>query len=263
MTGDESEVLLPGGMGSGGAVVRVGATVRRPLGPQSAAVHAFLGHLEAVGFAGAPRHLGTDAEGRAVLTYIEGEVGLPPFPSWTASEALLVSVAELQGRLHTAARSFVAPRDAWWDRTNLPPLPPQPIVCHNDLCVENVVTNNGQATAFIDFDFAAPTHPLVDIAIAARHWVPVRDPVDLDEGRAHVDQIERFRLFCATHGLGRDERAQVVAECGNFLDRALDSMRSRAAARLPMYVAAWKAGYGEQNRRSRAWLEAHAAELAK
>jgi hypothetical protein len=46
-----------------------------------------------------------------------------------------------------------------------------------------------------------------------------------------------------------------------FLDRALGSMRRRAESGLPAYVRAWEAGYPEQNRRSRAWVDAHAGEL--
>jgi hypothetical protein len=47
-------------MGSGGAVVRVGDTVRRPVRAHTAAVDAFLQHLERVGFNGAPLYLGVD-----------------------------------------------------------------------------------------------------------------------------------------------------------------------------------------------------------
>jgi len=259
---DTGEIELPGGMGSGGAVVRVGGTVRRPMRPESEAVHAFLHHLEAVGFEGAPRHLGTDDKGRAVLEYVEGDVGVPPYPAWTADEALLVSVAELQRRLHDAARSFRIPPGAHWDRANLPVAGRGAIVCHNDLCVENVVVRDLKAVAFIDFDFAAPVDPTVDIAIAVRHWVPVRDPADLLDGRAGVDQIDRFRRFCAVHGLDREGRALVVGACGAFLDQALVSMKARADAGLPLYVASWESGYAGQNRRSRTWLDAHAGELA-
>ncbi len=70
-------------------VVRVGATVRRPAQPQSAAVADYLLHLEAVGFVRAPRFLGRDRSGRDVLDHLEGEVpGSPPEP-WAADEALL------------------------------------------------------------------------------------------------------------------------------------------------------------------------------
>ncbi len=187
----EIELPLAGGMGSGGAVVRVGNTVRRPIRPQSDAVALFLRHLEAVGFEGAPRHLGADDRGREVLTWIEGDVGVPPFPAWVADEQLLLGVARLQRALHQAASTFAPPPDATWDRANLPVPGPAAIVCHNDLCVENVVVRNGAVAAFIDFDFAAPTDPLLDIAIAARHWVPMRDPVDLDPALLGIDQRAR------------------------------------------------------------------------
>jgi hypothetical protein len=257
----EAELPLPGGMGSGGAVVRVGNTVRRPLRPESPAVHGFLHHLEKVGFEGAPHFLGTDDRGRAILSYIDGEVGIPPYPEWTASEELLTSVAALQRGLHEAARSFVEPDGAVWQRANLPEPGPGAIVCHNDLCVENVVTRQGRAVAFIDFDFAAPVDPIVDIAIAARHWVPVRDPDDVRDGRTGVDQVRRFRAFCDAHGLDAPARARMVHECLAFLDRALVSMKTRADEGQPLYVVAWNEGYAEQNRRSRRWLEAKAPAL--
>lgn len=258
---DAVEQPLAGGMGSGGAVVRVGGTVRRPLRPHSPTVAAFLRHLEAVGFPGAPRHLGVDAAGREVLTFVEGDVGAPPFPAWTADDGLLAGVARLQRALHAASASFAVPDDAVWDRANLPAAPPSAVVCHNDLCVENVVVRDGQVVAFLDFDFAAPADPLFDVAVAARHWVPVRDDADLDEGRRGVDRVARFHAYCAAYGLDDAGRAGVVAHLGGFLDRALASMKARADAGQPAYVAAWQAGYPAQNRRSRAWLDAHAAAL--
>ncbi len=262
MTGSQAEQPLAGGMGSGGAVVRVGDTVRRPVRPHSASVADFLRHLESVGFEGAPRHLGHDAQGREVLTWVEGDVGVPPFPTWTADDGLLASVARLQRDLHAAASSYVPPVDAVWDIANLPPTPGT-LVCHNDLCVENVVVRGRRAVAFIDFDFAAPSDRLFDVAVALRHWAPVRDPADVDRGRRGVDPVVRFGAFCAVHNLDPAERAQVVDTLGRFLDRALGSMRARAEAGMPGYVAAWRAGYPGQNRRSRAWLDAHAAELAQ
>lgn len=256
------EVPLAGGMGSGGAVVRVGETVRRPWRAHSAAVHEFLTHLASLGFEGSPRFLGLDDRDREILTYIEGDVGLPPFPAWTADDDLLVSVAELQRRMHLAARPFVAPPDPQWDRANLPPPGPDAIVCHNDLCVENVVVRNGRAVGFIDFDFAAPNDPIIDIAIAARHWIPFRDPADLDPGRRAVEQRARFRAFCDAHRLSAAQRGDVVAAGLDFLDRALVSMRVRAERGEPSYVAAWDGGYPLQNRRSFDWLTKNATTLS-
>jgi hypothetical protein len=259
--GELEEIQLAGGMGSGGAVVRVGDTVRRPLRPESAAVHEFLRHLEAVGFDGAPRYLGHDDQGRAVLSWVPGDVAVPPFPAWAADEELLVSVAVLQRRLHEAARSFVAPPDAIWERANVPPRGPDDLVCHNDLCIENVVVRDGRAVAFIDFDFAAPASPLFDIAVALRHWLPVRDPADVASEWQGLDPARRFRLFTDAHGLDSRDQHAVIEHGLAFLDRALVAMKAKADSGLPLYQVAWESGYPDQNRRSRAWLADHAGHL--
>ena len=256
---DEPEVPLTGGMANVGKVVRVGDTVRRPPSEFTAAGHALLTHLEAVGFEGAPRLLGVDQKGRSILTYVEGDVGIPPYPGWVANAELLVSVAELQRRYHDAVASFTPPDDARWNDA----LASQhgPVVGHNDLCVENVVARDDRAVAFIDFDFAAPVDPLWDVAIALRHWVPVRDPVDLDEARCDVDQVARFHAYCDVYGVPATDRPRVVEFGLAFLDQAYASMKARADAGLPGYVEAWKAGYAAQNRRSHAWLATNAPAL--
>ena len=77
------EEILPGG--NQGESVRIGDTVHRRSGPWTPAVHALLAHLERVGFRAAPQPIGTDEQGRAVLSFIPGEVhpGWPdPLPNW-------------------------------------------------------------------------------------------------------------------------------------------------------------------------------------
>ncbi|WP_435866505.1 hypothetical protein [Streptosporangium sandarakinum] len=56
-------------------VVRVGDTVRRPVGPNAPLVHALLRHLEEVGFAGAPRFLGIDAATTPGVSGGRGQAG--------------------------------------------------------------------------------------------------------------------------------------------------------------------------------------------
>jgi aminoglycoside phosphotransferase (APT) family kinase protein len=175
-------------------------------------------------------------------------------------DTILLGVARLQRALHGAAASFVPPTDSVWDRPNLPSARAGALVCHNDLCVENVVVRDGRVVAFIDFDFAAPSDRLLDIAIAARHWIPMRDPVDIDPALAGLDQVARFRSFAEAHGLDRAGREGVIAHLGPFLDRALVAMRRRAESGLEAYVRAWEGGYPDQNRRSHAWLDAHAGD---
>jgi len=76
-----------------GTIFRVGDTVRRPVRPWTAAVHALLRHLEARGFDAAPRVLGFDGRGNEVLQFIPGVVGNDPLPSSLRSDAAVESAA--------------------------------------------------------------------------------------------------------------------------------------------------------------------------
>jgi hypothetical protein len=261
MASDEPETSLSGGLSNIGKVVRVGDTVRRPWGPHSPAVHALLTHLEAVGFDGAPRFVGRDQQGRAVLSFIEGEVGIPPFPAWVADEALLDSVAALHRRFHDAVHGFALPAGTVWDTTLTGDPTRATLVGHNDLCVENVVVRDGRAVAFIDFDFAGPADPLWDVAIALRHWVPVRGTADLEATREHLDRVARFSRYCIVYGVAAHERTMVVDLLLTFLDQALVKVRERALAGQVGYVDWWAAGYHDQNRRAYDWVVTNRSRL--
>ena len=67
-------------------VVRVGDTVRRPVGRWTPAVHDLLSHLTTVGFSGSPRVLGVDESDREILEFVPGDVGnlsaAKPLPAW-------------------------------------------------------------------------------------------------------------------------------------------------------------------------------------
>src|SRR5512147_2492199 len=107
----EREHALVGGMDPRWAPVRVGDTVRRP-GGLDPGVRGLLRHLEAVGFDGAPRHLGIDERGREVLSFVAGEVPLPPYPAWSMTDRALADLGALVRRFHDAAATFTPPADA-------------------------------------------------------------------------------------------------------------------------------------------------------
>lgn len=255
------EESLAGGVDHVGAVVRVGETVRRPGGPAAVPVRRFLAHLAETGFLGAPRFHGLDDRGREIVDFLPGDVAIPPYPAWVADEELLLSIATLQRRLHRAAAGFQLPAGIQWPARRLPPGAHGDLVCHADLCVENVVVRDGRAAAFIDFDLATPCSPLFDIAVAARHWIPLRDPADIADARADTDLVARFRTFADAHRLAAAQRAAVVSMLGVFLDQALDSIRRRAEQGHPGFAAMWADGYEAMNRRSWAWLANHRREL--
>ncbi|MTV24034.1 phosphotransferase [Nitriliruptoraceae bacterium ZYF776] len=264
-TGDRE--VLAAGVTVASPVTRIGPTVRRALSGRAAFVHRFLEHLESVGFEGAPRLLGQDIKGREVLTFIRGETADPPFPSWVADDELLVSVAALQRDLHVAAEGFRIPRE-------LEVLARRPsglladldgdLVCHQDLCIENVVVRDGRAHAFIDFDLAGPCDPVLDIAIAARHWVPLRAPGHLGGGHAGLDDADlqrRFAAFCDVHELDRAGRGRVVAAARRFLEAVLPAVRERASGGHAGFTQLWDAGYEAQNLASQRWLARYGEQL--
>jgi Ser/Thr protein kinase RdoA (MazF antagonist) len=215
-------------------------------------VHALLGHLERVGFDGAPRYLGEDEAGREVLGYIDGEVPIAPHPAWALTDDALVSVAGLLRRYHEAVRSFDPTSYAW------PTTVPSPyggvLVSHNDPNLDNIVFRDGHAVAFIDFDLASPGSALWDAALAARLWVPLRDPRDVPEDLVPRAR-HRLRLFTDAYGLSRAERERMAAAVLASHTWCYDIVRAGAEEGRPGYQYYWTPGAQEHDVRGRQWLE--------
>ena len=157
-----------------GGVHRVGDTVRRPTGDWTPAVHQLLDHLERVGFDGAPRLLGVDANENEVLTFVEGEPGSLGYPAALLGDVGVLEVGSFIRRFHDAVGSFRPQRDALW-RIGAKPIEADEIVCHGDLGHWNTVWRGDRLVAAIDWDFAEPNSPLRDLATAALGVVPFVD----------------------------------------------------------------------------------------
>ncbi len=159
-------------------VVRVGDTVRRRPSANAAFVRALLGKLEAAGFAQAPRWLGTDAKGRDIFSFIEGEV--PPGLGHH-DDATLRQAALLIRRYHDATAGFCEA---------------ERVACHNDLSPCNFVFRDGAPTALIDFDSAAEGERIFDLGYAAWLWLDLGNEDDY----SHAEQWRRLRLFVRAYG---------------------------------------------------------------
>ncbi|GAA2596453.1 phosphotransferase [Actinomadura fulvescens] len=258
---NEDVEVLTGGHSHPGQLIRIGDRVHRPMGPYSPSVHGYLRHLERAGFEGSPRVHGTDAQGREILDFVRGDVPCPPLPAWVATGRTLASVARLLRRLHDAAASYRAPADAVWHQ----PVPPREwagtVVCHNDLVPDNVVCRNGLAVALIDFDLCAPVDPLWDVAVAIRHWLPVRDECDLERIHAGIRPGPRLALFCDEYGLPVTDRVRLLDAVMDCCVYAYDFVRAKAAEGHPAWVRAMAEGRCERHLRSVRWLRRHRGEL--
>lgn len=226
------EIPLAGGNVT--PVVRVADTVRRIPGPWSPAVHRLLDHLAARGFDGAPRFLGIDAQGREVLSFIDGEVGQYPLPAYMWSDAALAGAARLLRRYHDATLDFVPPPGAQWQMV-YPDATQHEVICHNDFAPYNVVYVAEQPRAVIDFDLAGPGQRLWDLAYAAYRFVPLSYAADMrDLGLADLaQQSRRLQLFCTAYGL--DAPQGLLDMVARRIQAMCDLLAQRAAAGDPAF----------------------------
>jgi len=209
------------------------------------------------GFDAAPVPVGVDADGRERLVFIDGDVPVPPYPEWSQSDNALASVARLLRGLHDAALGF-DPRGLSWDDRLADPAGGT-LVCHNDVCPENVVFREGVAVALLDFEFAAPGRPVYDVAHLARLCVPVEDDVDQARlGWLPADRPARLRLVADAYGLDRHGRSELLVATNDAIDRVEAAVRRSVAAGDPNAVELWnRTGGSERYDRRRRWWSKH------
>ena len=258
------EQVLHGGVANAGAVVRIGDEVRRPSNPNTGTIHALLRHVRAKGVDVVPQPLGVDDRTRERLRYLEGEVAMPPFPAWSLTGAWLSTTAQLIRRLHDATVDFAPPPGAGWSDEMADPSGVHEVICHNDVCPENVVARQGRAVALLDFDFAAPGRRVFDLAAFATMCVPLDTEDDAARlGRAGLDVPARLRLLADAYGLDAAQRAELLVVIGERVRDGGQFVLRRVQAGEPAFVQMWQdmGGMARYDRR-RAWFAEQRPALA-
>lgn len=251
MSWDEEQ--LPGGVANAGAVVRSGPHVLRPSNDHSVSILGFLSQLETAGYRAAPSPVGLDPDGRERLQFIPGDVALPPYPDWAQSDESLGSVVLLIRGLHDASERVDA-RSLTWSSEMADPQG-GPVICHNDVCLENVVFQDGRAVALLDFDFAAPGRRTFDLAAFARMCVPIDDDVNSAKLGWHPsDRPGRLRLACDVYGFDAHGRVEILRSLSESIADGGEFVRRRAEAGEIGFVKMWtEMGGMERYDRRRAW----------
>ncbi len=238
------EQALTGGMNPDAGVVRVGNTVRRPAGRSAPAVRSLLLHLEDVGFDGAPRFLGTDEQGRDVLTFIDGDVPLPPYPAWALTDSALQELGGLVRRFHDATATFDATSVAGWSDEWSDPSG-GPVICHDDLFPENVVFRDGHVVGLIDLAEAAPGRRFWDLAIAAQEWAPLHAPGARPHHPDDLDGVRRTALLARAYGVDPEQAEELVDVVVQERDQQLGHVRDMVAAGAQPWATFWRDSDGE------------------
>ncbi len=287
MPGPEEPEVLHGGVANAGAVVRVANHVLRPSSAHSESIHALLRQVRAAGFEGASLPIGFEPDGRERLVFIPGDVPIVPFPAWARSDEALASIARLLRRFHDAtallAFGFTGSSAAGWSTEMADPYIASDdaapaalatggeiVICHNDVCPENVVFRGGEAIALLDFDFAAPGRRMFDLAAFARMCVPIDDDscarFGWDLGAAGADRVPviaaRLRLVADEYGATAAQRHDLFDCLAGSIARGGEFLARRIAAGDRNFTAMWNEGGGMTRfDRRREWFAIAADQL--
>ncbi|SDE53227.1 phosphotransferase [Glycomyces harbinensis] len=231
----QEEALSGGNMDP---VVRIGGTVRRVSGEWTAAVHELLERYAAAEIPETPRPQGIDAEGREVLTFIEGATLEQAAPETRWHPSILADSGALMRRLHDASEPLAAQHRTWRTETHHP----AEVVCHNDFAPYNLIVRDGRLVGVIDFDTASPGPRLWDFAYLAYRLVPyAEDAAGFDPAR-HGSREDRLRLLTEAYGAAfdpaavRNEMARRLDDLAAFTERrAADTGRRDLPEHAAMY----------------------------
>jgi hypothetical protein len=231
-----SEVTLPGGNTTG--AVLISDVVHKRASPWTPTVHAVLRHLEDAGFAGAPRALGFDDQGREMLSYLPGETigGREPWPRWAWADAMLVQVGQWLRRLHDLTADFTPPADEHWFIGGA--MRPGLIIGHQDAAPYNAVVDGDRLVGFYDWDIAGPSTREWDLAFSVLPWVPLTPPNDGTPLLGHdlAERSRRLHLLLDAYGYDGD-RAAFAVVIPERARRQADVIRRAADAGDPASIA--------------------------
>jgi Ser/Thr protein kinase RdoA (MazF antagonist) len=132
--------------------------------------------------------------------------------------------------LHEALASFVPPAGAVWNRI----IPPdrEALICHNDVAPWNLV-RSGRGWVLIDWDAAAPSSRLWDLAYAAQSMA------GLHADRPVSQSAARLRAFVDGYGLDEPSRPALATMLGRRTRAMYDMLRAGARQQRQPWARIW------------------------
>ncbi len=230
------------------AVVRVGDTLRRPMPERAGYVHDLLRMLAHYEWPGAPRYLGTDEDGREILTYLDGYVASSPAqPPEIWSEASLVRVSKLVRQFHDLTAGTQLAGD-------------DEVACHNDLAPRTTVYRDDglgmRPYAFIAWDHAAPGRRIHDVAHLCWQFL------ELGPGRSTADGPARLvGLIADSYDLLNRDRRELVEAILWWQDRSWRGIETQADAGDTAMEQLRADGYVTAIQEAYEWVTQHRATL--
>lgn len=224
-------------------VVRVGQTVRKPWAAATPSVTAFVQAVRATGV-DAPEPLGQDEDGRSVQEFIHGTIAMDQGP---LSLDDVRRVGSIVRAIHDASAQFTPPENAAWESAL--PAPGSDLVCHNDLAPWNLII--GERWVFIDWDAAAPSTRLWDLAYAAQAFT-LNDPNQSPHAAAR-----RLAAFVDGYRANEATRTALPAEMGRRATAMRTLREDAASAEREPWASMHVGGHGAHWAAVTHYVEAH------
>ncbi len=242
-------------------VERIGNTVRRPSNRWTPAVHGLLKHLEDAGFERVPRIKGVE-KGYEILSYIEGDAALRPWPDVLKTGSGLAQVAGFLRFYHRAVENYSPPEGTEWCAQDLK-WQPGLIIRHGDLGPWNTIWRNGELKGVIDWDFAEPGEAIMDLAQIAWHFVPLRGFDFCRKAGFEEPPLlrDRLNILCEVYGSFSPDRVMhALLELQQLEISRISAMGRKGVEPWSTY---YKRGDLDVIKRERDWLSKESGNLAK
>ena len=244
---DDEQELAGGNVSE--SVVRIGSTVRKPWTDSTPSVFGFMTAVREAGV-DLPAVIGRDEQGRQVTEFVPGRLAIEAEPL-TQSE--LHRVGAMVRAIHDASQTFTPPPGAQW--TTAIPSPGEDLICHNDLAPWNLII--GDRWTFIDWDAAAPSTRLWDLAYAAQAFT-LSDP-----DQAPVEAARNLSAFVDGYNADEDLRQGLPEAMYRRATAMYQLLKSSNDAGFEPWSSMYTDGHGDHWRAAATYVQRHHALWAK
>jgi thiamine kinase-like enzyme len=232
--------LLDGGWGKDSKPVKIGNTVHRQPSEQSSYVHEVLQFLEYANFEWAPRFLGMDEQGWEVLSFIDGYVPhgqTVPQRTWSLEtmQDIFVHIRQLHDL--TSGSELAKGHEC---------------ICHGDLSYANTVYRDGEAIAFIDWDWAHAGQRIDDVAYGILEYLSIGE---FESEGGPRERAGLARVLAFSYGLDASQRARIPARMLDLLLATRDKQLHAIKQGSPSAIKLAEAVVPGQLLKRHAWLE--------
>ena len=253
---DESK--LP--FGNVSNTVKIGDAVHRDTGPWTPAIHALLEYLHEHHFDYAPRVLGIDEKDREILSFLDGEAAVRPWPSVLFSNDGICQAARLLRQYHDIVSGFRPTINAEW-RIGKIKLEPNQVILHGDLGPWNTIWQGEILTGLIDWDFAHPGERIEDLAQLAYYFIPLRGEDGWKKAgfKDRPDFGNRLRNLVDAYGMYSP--AEVINELFNYLENDRQRVQKMANRGIKPWTDFVERGDIEESLEDTSWLKMMQSDL--